>query len=196
MYTIRCQALNLTLSKSQKKVLRKFKNYIENGEKCNDVSKSNKNQKEETNINSSSEANINTENMALAESKVMLNSIPTDISSLGTPLDPCSINSTKNNQNEDDEESSEALRPKSKICKMAEKEASPKSGQGKAKEIRRERWRQKQLAKGLPGKLETNRGPQAKGLEEWLAYETDSTHKFKIRIVLADVQDPVFQVII
>ena len=183
-YPIKCHALDFRISKSQKKVLRKFKNYIETGNKCN-VGKI------KVKIDTENfEIPLETRKMEVTENLVPLDSIPKDHLLSLNQNNPHDIETNQNVSSKNN-----VTKKKDTVCAKPKTPATVKEGgQIKAKIMRRERWGQKQLAKGLSGELQTNRGTQAKRLEEWLTYKTDSTHQFEIRIVLANPKHEAFQV--
>jgi len=182
-YPIKCHALDFRISKSQKKVLRKFKNYIETGNKCN-VGKI------KVKIDTENfEIPLETRKMEVTENLVPLDSIPKDHLLSLNQNNPHDIETNQNVSSKNN-----VTKKKDTVCAKPKTPATVKEGgQIKAKIMRRERWGQKQLAKGLSGELQTNRGTQAKRLEEWLTYKTDSTHQFEIRIVLANPKHEAFQ---
>ena len=64
----------------------------------------------------------------------------------------------------------------------------------KGKLFRRERWRQRQLEKGMEVVVEPRAGDSgAKELEDWLVYpEEGAAHRFRTRLLPADPDDPQF----
>ena len=185
-YPIKCHALDFRISKSQKKVLRRFKNFIETGNKCNNAGKI--------------KVTVDTENFEMPSESSGKMEFTENLESLNSISNNDLL--TLNQNNSLDNETNQNINSTSIVTKTKDTAfEKPKisvtvkeGGQIKAKLMRRERWRQKQLAKGLSGELQTNRGPQAKSLEEWLTYKKDSTHQFEIRIVLANPKHEAFQV--
>eukprot|EP00088_Acartia_fossae_P061030 TRINITY_DN7325_c0_g1_i1.p1 TRINITY_DN7325_c0_g1~~TRINITY_DN7325_c0_g1_i1.p1 ORF type:complete len:530 (-),score=93.96 TRINITY_DN7325_c0_g1_i1:942-2495(-) len=212
MYTIRCQALNFKPTKSQKKVLRRFKNYIENGiggrrnKSTQEADDESNNSDEDTSGSGGGvggeTALMETERVDAAEKKVTGHNLRSkeDLStgstspSTTTPLPtPCSA-AKKDIQHHGNMDLDMETGSSSKSSEAENLSNGREHRQGKAKQMRRERWRQKQLAKGLSGELEKNGGKMSEGksLEDWLKYKPDSLHKFQIRIVSADLENQTF----
>jgi len=218
MYTIRCEATNFKMTKSQKKVLKKFRNFVESGERgYNNQAKSS------THHNFKATAR-DAERVDKAEESVKLQHFPQNLKSSKKNVDKNGVASNNHNNkaisleslpsssNMDVDEIPKNNPPEHDSRKLAnncdkkdtsdqivEKDTMDVSAGNetkvmKRKLFRRERWRQRQIAKGLSGELQKNRGNKAKTLEERLKYTIrDGGHKFSTRIVPADIKHEVFQ---
>lgn len=172
MYTIRCHALQFKLSKSQKKTLRKFNNFIETGkrpgsgtEKISEPGEGSEGStdKELENQRSKAEERLNLKN----------------------PGDIISSNEDKYN----DLNKSEKIKPSQGSSSASSIQLTSDTRRIKGKLYRRQRWRKNQDEKGMVH--ESKKGNEEKSLEDHLEYGP-GVHKFETRLVPADPDDDKF----
>jgi arginine-tRNA-protein transferase len=177
MYTIKCAALQFRLSKSQKKTLKKFKRYIESGE----ISDCRRHPRGEKAVNYESSMVEKGESL---ESRLGLkdpNQIPN--------LDSSCAETTAAVQARTKSQRSSCNGGISKPLEKREKSAdsvpswAPRGGM-KAKAFRRERWRQRQLARGMEVVPRPPRNAE-KSLEERLSLTSrpEHRHRYEVRMV-------------
>ena len=166
MYTIRCEALHFKPSNSQKKNLRKFRNYIEKGAVAGKVDTA-KNYAESTVV----------QDAALSDKvEEMLTCTPQDLLQVSTEKEP-------ERPVENDKGSKSVTRDLENLP------AAPHNGRIKGKIFRRQRWKEKNEQKGLAPLPRHN--PE-KSLEDWLKYSSEAAHKFEVRLVPASADDEGF----
>ena len=213
MYTIRCEALQVRLSKSQKKTLRKFKNYIETGkqpgtEKISEPGEEadgfadNELEKQRSEV----EERLNLTNpggiiTSIEPKPKDINKTQEDKPSKGSGPAP-TIKHTSDLSKEPTNDPN--IQP---VCDPTIKPAndptikpaiessvepasnSPTNSRIKGKVYRRQRWRENQTGKGMLH--ESKKGNEEKSLEDHLVYEPGA-HTFEIRLVPSDPDDDVF----
>jgi len=179
MYTIRCAALSFRPSKSQKKTLRKFKSYIENGKEhgrlvseadCIEAEKASP-----ESVLADEISNLQQRLAPISELKVKLESPPNPEVQTEKKLRVSSPSSTTG----------------SEPATVSQPINNSGSARMKGKLFRRERWRQRQLEKGMSVEVKT-RDSEPKEVEDWLDYAKDGAHRFRTRLVPADPDDPEF----
>ena len=203
MYTIRCAALNFKPSKSQKKILRKFKNFIENDKKpsCDKADRSSEDAAADSNIMDDSvihiQRNSRTEelstalNLKQAKQTDLEKVLEKDVDAKGKHVikeNTSILEETKGASDLSDCKETSNL-PTSKGVSDLPAPSARQEGRIKGKLFRRERWRQKQAEKGMV--VEQKPGNQERSLEDWLDYK-DGAHSFEVRLVPADPEDEDF----
>ena len=181
MYPIKCAALQFTPSKSQKKILKRFKHFVEKGE----VTVGRGQPAEQKALNSEASVSEKSESV---ENRLRLKD-PPKISASGVArsrpaeLMPRPAHLTQSNS------FSGGKKKRQKITSMPTAEErgapswAPRNGM-KAKAFRRERWRQRQLARGMEVVPQPPRNA-LKSLEERLSLSDGPTslHRFTVRLV-------------
>jgi len=167
MYTIRCEALHFKLSNSQKKNLRKFRNYIEKGAGAGKVDTA-KNCVESTVV----------QDTALSDrAEEMLTCTPQDLPQV-TPGRQLVKPVKKKN-------CAEAVSPGPVNLPPAPRDSSRIKG----KLFRRQRWKEKNEKNGVAPLPREN---QEKSLEDWLQYSSEAVHRFEVRLVPASPDNEEF----
>ena len=184
MYTIRCAALHFKPSKSQKKILRKFKNYIENDNKP----KTDSLRVPHEDVASSIPIN----DTGIPERNLVQNNELNDLlKQSARKKEHC--NNTPDKRTAKTKEAQEKSEMKDENAQDGTKEISSAElhgkGQMKGKLYRRERWKARQVEKGMA--VEPKPQSQEKSLEDWLDY-ADGVHTFEVRLVPADPEDEDF----
>lgn len=184
MYTIRCAALHFKPSKSQKKILRKFKNYIENDNKP----KTDSLRVPHEDVASSIPIN----DTGIPERNLVQNNELNDLlKQSARKKEHC--NNTQDKRTANTKEAQEKSEMKDDNAQDGTNEISSAElhgkGQMKGKLFRRERWKARQVEKGMA--VEPKPQSQEKSLEDWLDY-ADGVHTFEVRLVPADPEDEDF----
>jgi arginine-tRNA-protein transferase len=180
MYTIKCAALQFKPSRSQKKILKKFKHFIEKGEITASRCQSG-DQRDAGHESSVADrvASVETR-LGLKDSSSFTGSSavrPSVKTNLPAPHPP-----RVNQSDISCSEKSKLIEPRRMSADSAT--SSLRRGGRKAKDIRRERWRQKQLARGMEVVPRPPRNAE-KSLEERLslARGPEARHVFEVRLV-------------
>lgn len=186
MYTIKCAALQFKPSKSQKKILRKFKYFIEKGEVT-----SNRNNKPVKSEQMDFESVV-AEKSTRAESELCLKEPPqgasldildcrtatTEASSTIVRI-PRGVVASDSSENGEKQVAQSIQPPRPRNGDVPD--WAPRGGM-KAKAYRRERWRQKLLARGMEVVPRPPRNPE-KTLEDRLVTAEGGRHRFEARLV-------------
>ena len=201
MYPIKCSTLHFKPSKSQKKTLRKFKSYIENGKK------------EPASVPGSADGAASSGGAGGGEDMVVVERAAAIQDRLAGDIGQPKLNTSSSAQEkqlpENEEvtgttEAAESVLVAQSPGPSTENISKPPPTNGitshgstprmKGKLFRRERWRQRQLEKGMEVVVEPRAGDSgAKELEDWLVYpEEGAAHRFRTRLLPADPDDPQF----
>jgi len=183
LYTIKCDAVNFKPSKSQKKVMRKFVNFIVNDKRPSNSNSDKMDQ--DVDVDESAEPCGEKIQTSQVEKKIKLktediNMIENEESLKDNRLDDLTTDKAVIEQSSEDikEPVSSGMDP-----------SKPK--QGKAKVARREKWEKKVKE----GKVEVIKEDQkVKSVEEFITVPKDANalHSFSKRLVKADDSDPDF----
>jgi arginine-tRNA-protein transferase len=187
MYTIKCDALQFRLSRSQKKILKKFKHFIEQGEitapRGRSAEAKGVNYESSVDLKSESlESRLSLKNPALVLNVGPAKSRPTEPS---LPSASASLEAEKGAGRAVNRQATEGKRNPDRSAPSW----APRGGM-KAKAFRRERWRQKQLARGMEVVPRPPRNRE-KHLEERLEVRRrgggggapEPRHTFEVRLV-------------
>jgi len=184
MYTIKCDALQFRLSRSQKKILKKFKHFIEQGEITAPRGRS----AEAKGVNYETSVDLKSESL---ESRLSLKN-PALILNFGAAKSRPAETSLPSASSLEAEKGGGGAANRQATEKRNSARSAPSwapRGGMKAKAFRRERWRQKQLARGMEVVPRPPRNRE-KRLEERLEVRRrggggapEPRHTFEVRLV-------------
>lgn len=203
MYTIKCQAPSFHPSKSHKKVIKKFNNFVLFGKRPGSSAMSegspDKSSMGEVGMESDSveSRSINVENKLRLE-KGKIGSLPKEREN-GENIMNCDSPIEKGNIVEKNIETSSSSKTKNKtethLIKQGLGPDPTKPKQIKAKLLRQERKKQKLEAKGVDvDEKATKPTNQEKSLEDWLKIDDNGSqvHQFGLRLVRVDENDETY----
>ncbi|XP_074030594.1 arginyltransferase 1 isoform X2 [Leptinotarsa decemlineata] len=192
-YTIKCDVSNFSLSKSQKKVVKKFNKFLEDN---------NLNKKETTAEEQSADGCGNSEIFMKDGPDIKITDVPSIVANHVREVISCTSgvqNIDREDRNKPKEETCDILDNESSLPAKTDKSKTLVSkGQGadlnrpplkKAKLLRMERKKEKLLKKGLA--LEKNDPQSKKSLEDFLKeISPDSQNKFQMRLISTSEPTP------